>query len=659
MMLERVLRAAAVIIAILGLVDPVLTLPWREPTVVSVAIVDPVADEMSPLAQGALSSRDAEALKARVIAALDDEFDVREGLIADAAAVVLIGDGRSPSPTSAIASLPSAPTSPAGDAAGQVVAAVVPSPAANTARIVRIDAPKRAHISELVPVTVQVEARGLAGRTSTIVAHAAGLEVARATHKWTAGADDVEQAEINLAIPSLQTGPVRFTISVIDDSKDSTNGGSRSNGATAGVAVDVHDRPLRVLFVNGRPSWATRFIERALDSDPRFSVSTATRVSRGLTASSASAPASLATSDPDSFHAIVLGAPELLTKAEADILRTFVRVRGGLLIVAPDRMLDQSSPLIDLLPARKFTERLLNDPAELTPMFASEFAMPDALLPGAETLLRLGSGPATTPAPAAGAPVIVGSPLGEGYAIVSGALDAWRYRDRAQDGFDRFWRDTISTRAAAVPEPVEIALDPVVAAPDAPINLQVRVRSSSVANAANTTATIAARLTPTSTRAASAPVSSSALASSPPSSSASSSPPASNDTLTTTPIRLWPDARPSAYHGAINAPSRDGVYAVSVQLDGQATLSRAYFRVQHDARITRPAWPGLQAFVEARRGLLVTSDQLDRLTRHLREFVRPANTRHARHPLRSAWWILPFAACLGGEWLLRRRRGER
>ncbi len=94
----------------------------------------------------------------------------------------------------------------------------MPSPAANGARIVRIDAPKRAHISELVPVTVQVEARGLAGRTSTIVAHAAGLEVARATHKWPASADDgVEQAAINLAIPSLQIGPARFTISVIDE----------------------------------------------------------------------------------------------------------------------------------------------------------------------------------------------------------------------------------------------------------------------------------------------------------------------------------------------------------------------------------------------------------------------------------------------------------
>ena len=626
MIVERLLRAVAIVIAILGLVDPVMTLPWRDSPVVTVAIVDPVADEMSPLPQGALSSRDADALKARVIAALGDEFDVREGAIADAAAVVLIGDGRSPSPSSAIASLPSS----------HAVAAVVPSPAATSARIVRIDAPKRVHISELAPVTVQIEARGLAGRTSTIVAHAAGLEVARATHKWAANNAGVEQAAINLAIPSLQTGPARFTISVIDDAKDSTNDG-RIN-TSADVALEVHDRPLRVLFVNGRPSWATRFIERALDRDPRFSVSTATRVSRGLTATSASAPASLATSDPDNFHAIVLGAPELLTKAEADILRGFVRIRGGLLIVAPDRALEPSNPVLDLLPARKFTERLLNDPAAIAPLFASEFAIPDALLPGAETLLRVSDS-------ANGSPVIVGSPLGEGYAIVSGALDAWRYRDRAQDGFDRFWRDTISTRAAAVPEPVEITLDPAVASPDAPVDIHVRVRSSNAtgnasSNATAATATIAARV----------------ASMAPPAEAAAQ--PTSAPASTPTPIRLWPDARPSAYHGAINAPSRDGVYAVSVQLDGQATPSRGYFRVQHDARIARPAWPGLQAFVEARRGLLVTSDQLDRLTRHLRESIQ-SDTRHARHPLRSAWWILPFAACLGGEWLLRRRRGER
>jgi hypothetical protein len=29
------------------------------------------------------------------------------------------------------------------------------------------------------------------------------------------------------------------------------------------------------------------------------------------------------------------------------------------------------------------------------------------------------------------------------------------------------------------------------------------------------------------------------------------------------------------------------------------------------------------------------------------------------HPMRAAWWMLPFAACLTAEWWLRRREGLR
>jgi hypothetical protein len=200
MTLERVLRAAAIIIAILGLVDPVLTLPWSERPVVSVTVVEPDRHEMSALPQGTLSAADANALKARVVAALDDAFDVRDGVIPEAAAVVLIGDGRSPAPSSAsIAS----PTTADSAFEGPAVAAVVPSPIASATRIVRIDAPRRVHLSEAVPVTVQGEARAPRGRTSAIVAHSDGLEVARATHTWRS-ADGVEQATVALAIPSLQ-----------------------------------------------------------------------------------------------------------------------------------------------------------------------------------------------------------------------------------------------------------------------------------------------------------------------------------------------------------------------------------------------------------------------------------------------------------------------
>jgi hypothetical protein len=39
--------------------------------------------------------------------------------------------------------------------------------------------------------------------------------------------------------------------------------------------------------------------------------------------------------------------------------------------------------------------------------------------------------------------------------------------------------------------------------------------------------------------------------------------------------------------------------------------------------------------------------------------MAPEVTRAAVTPMRSPWWIVPFAACLAGEWWLRRRRGLR
>jgi hypothetical protein len=37
--------------------------------------------------------------------------------------------------------------------------------------------------------------------------------------------------------------------------------------------------------------------------------------------------------------------------------------------------------------------------------------------------------------------------------------------------------------------------------------------------------------------------------------------------------------------------------------------------------------------------------------------IHPADRRMTWHPMRSAWWIVPFVLALSGEWWLRRRRG--
>jgi hypothetical protein len=47
------------------------------------------------------------------------------------------------------------------------------------------------------------------------------------------------------------------------------------------------------------------------------------------------------------------------------------------------------------------------------------------------------------------------------------------------------------------------------------------------------------------------------------------------------------------------------------------------------------------------------------LVDHLRQAVPARPERQQAHPLRSGWWPVAFAFCLGGEWWLRRRSGLR
>ena len=52
-------------------------------------------------------------------------------------------------------------------------------------------------------------------------------------------------------------------------------------------------------------------------------------------------------------------------------------------------------------------------------------------------------------------------------------------------------------------------------------------------------------------------------------------------------------------------------------------------------------------------------DRLADLERFMRGLPTAPPALQVRHPMRSAWWILPFAMCLSAEWWLRRRRGVR
>jgi hypothetical protein len=66
----------------------------------------------------------------------------------------------------------------------------------------------------------------------------------------------------------------------------------------------------------------------------------------------------------------------------------------------------------------------------------------------------------------------------------------------------------------------------------------------------------------------------------------------------------------------------------------------------------------MELVAAATGGVLTDGSHLEPLERHLRT-LEHRNVPADRHPTRSAWWGLAFAAALCGEWALRRRGGAR
>jgi hypothetical protein len=50
------------------------------------------------------------------------------------------------------------------------------------------------------------------------------------------------------------------------------------------------------------------------------------------------------------------------------------------------------------------------------------------------------------------------------------------------------------------------------------------------------------------------------------------------------------------------------------------------------------------------RGIDVSPDRIAEVERFVRSAVSPPRATFVGHPMRSVWWVVPFAACLSVEW---------
>jgi len=566
------LRTIAILVALGGVLDPAVGLSRAIPTPVQLHV-----DRYD---------RDSADVERRLRASMDDRVEfVATG---DAEAHVVVGDVR---PELVAFAKP---------------VSIVRWPDEPGTAIVAVPSTVQAPVNSIESIKVTVRARGLAGQSSAVLLQDGHVELARTEHRWTGD----ETATINLPYLALTAGARRLTVRV-----EPAKGERRLTDNQVDVLAMAESREGRVAVIEPRPSWPAGFIRRQLESEPAFRVASILRTATDVETRAGEPPRSITLEQLLPFEVVIAGAPEEFRGAEVDALRRFAALRGGTVVLMPDRR--PSGAYVELLP-RATTEQLLTESQMLEPagIPASEIVSITAT-PGVRALASLNS-----------APVIFSWPLGAGRVLFSGALDAWRYRGDPRSRTREFWRDAIMTAALAAPPRVQLEMKPAVVRPGGSARIVARVRPTEIVSGQGENAggsfTIEARVTGPSGR---------------------------DDN-----VRLHPTIERGTLEGLVTT-SLPGVYAVSVSLASGAP-SQTTFLARDEAFTLSGSETVLEDVPELTGGVVASSTDLSPVVRHLSEIPR-TTLRQAAHPMRSAWWMAAFAAALCGEWTLRRRSGLR
>jgi hypothetical protein len=371
---------------------------------------------------------------------------------------------------------------------------------------------------------------------------------------------------------------------------------------SADVGVVVDGAPVPVLFYEPQATWMGTFVRRALEDDPRFTLNARARIAPPVTVTRGDG-ASLSAGVLEDANTVVVTAPELLGAQDVTLLELFVTRRGGSLIVLADR-------------------RPAGDAMRLLPRVAAERREPDAHAVGQ---LRASEWLAFEPtagdvvlAAIEQQPVIVARAVGRGRVVVSGALDAWRFRQANDGDFNTFWTTLAWEAAAAAGPRLRVVTDQGIAEVGEEVEVSAELQSLAMVTNEVT---------------ASGVVECSAARQ---------------------PLRLWPGARPGAFTGTLRAESA-GPCTITVTID--ESTARVPLTIRDEVRRVPRGAAQLEALIAAHGGVLVTESAEDELVDRVQTHATDERALAVRWPMRSPLWLLPFVACLAGEWWLRRRSG--
>lgn len=367
------------------------------------------------------------------------------------------------------------------------------------------------------------------------------------------------------------------------------------------VGVTTSPAAHRVLVFDARPSWGSTYVRRVLDADARFAVEHRARIAPGLAVGTTGASLDAATLD--ATPVVIVGGPDALAADEVAWLERYVSRRGGSVMLLPDRKVD--GPAAALL-GGVWTETLLPAPQPIGPLRASEILRTDRAPVAGAVLGALESQPS-----------IVVRPSGEGRVIISGAMDAWRFRGEA--GFARFWSSTVA-EAAAEGAALRIDVDATIAGKGRRVRFRLRDRSLVPPAAVEASASV---------RCGSAHL----------------------------PVRLWPAGPLNEFAGEWTAlESGQCVLDATV---GPRAAAAAVAVSEREPRDVTGTLQRLERAVRDAGGVVVHRGSEDDLVRAVDDAAAGSSQVVSMRPLHSPWWIVPFAGCLSIEWWLRRRAGLR
>ncbi len=543
-------------------------------------------------------------------------------------------------------------------AAAPVVAMELP----RETRLLNVDYPQEALVGTVATVALSVEVVGDADSLFLELRDGDALVDSRriAVDKSTA----IQRETLSLVLPT----PGLRVLSVSANTSAEVQGRDQKL-----LAIDVTNSSYRVHFHDMRTSWLSTFVRRNAELDPRFNVSRRTATSRGISTVSGDAARSLSDlSALEGVELVVVGAPEQLSRGELNALDSFLRERGGSVLLLFDRPVagltaaltgvgrwrsgSARSPFdVSLAGTASGTwdSTVSNDADKAVPPFrASEWMAPVMLPPGAQVVAGV--------AGADSLPLLFTMAVGAGRLYVSSALDSWRYRDPDVSGFLQSWNEVLADAASVALPQLEVSVAASASWPSTPLNTAANPTRLLEPSAPYTVNVVGrGALAGPSALAVSEPVSVGARLL------------AAENGLEVERIRLYPTSLPAGFTGGFVAPREPGVYDLEVRFaakgDTFADTQKVVVAVPGSALRSVPApaagpWGGksqqrstLEVLTIAAGGVLLESPE--EVQGALHRLVRPPEARIQWYPMRSSWWILPLTVLLGAEWWLRRRRG--